>query len=66
MYNLIGGNMKRKEEQNVIIGRKLKEYRENRGYTQEEVAKEIEVNPKHYGRIERGENSCSFKPYNSM
>ena len=59
MYNLIGGNMKRKEEQNVIIGRKLKEYRENRGYTQEEVAKEIEVNPKHYGRIERGENSCT-------
>ena len=59
MYNSIGGNMKRIDEQNVIIGKKLKEYRENRGYTQEEVAKEIEVNPKHYGRIERGENSCT-------
>lgn len=52
--------MKRVEEQNVIIGKKLKEYRENRGYTQEEVAKEIEVNAKHYGRIERGENSCTI------
>ena len=52
--------MKRIEEQNIIIGKKLKEYRENRGYTQEEVAKEIEVNPKHYGRIERGENSCTI------
>ena len=52
--------MKRIEEQNIIRGKKLKEYRENRGYTQEEVAKEIEVNPKHYGRIERGENSCTI------
>lgn len=52
--------MKRVEEQNVVIGKKLKEYRENRGYTQEEVAKEIEVNAKHYGRIERGENSCTI------
>ena len=52
--------MKRIEEQNIIIVKKLKEYRENKGYTQEEVAKEIEVNPKHYGRIERGENSCTI------
>ena len=52
--------MKRVEEQNIIIGKRLKEYRENKGYTQEEVAKEIDVNPKHYGRIERGENSCTI------
>ena len=52
--------MKRVEEQNIVIGKKLKEYRENKGYTQDEVAKEIEVNTKHYGRIERGENSCTI------
>lgn len=52
--------MKRVDKQNIVIGKKLKEYRENRGYTQEDVAKEIEVNPKHYGRIERGENSCTI------
>lgn len=52
--------MKRIEEQNEVVGKKLKEYRENRGFTQEEVAKEISVNPKHYGRIERGENSCTI------
>lgn len=52
--------MKRVEKHNIIVGKKLKEYREIKGYTQDEVAKELEVNAKHYGRIERGENSCTI------
>ena len=38
--------MKRVDEQNIVIGKKLKEYRENRGYTQEDVAKEIDTSIK--------------------
>lgn len=52
--------MKKIESQNIVIGKKLKEYRELRGFTQDDVAKELDVNPKHYGRIERGENSCTI------
>lgn len=52
--------MKKIESQNIVIGKKLKEYRELRGFTQDDVAKELDVNPKHYGRIERGENSCTL------
>lgn len=52
--------MKRIDSQNIIIGKKIKEYRENRKLTQEDVAKELDINSKHYGRIERGENSCTI------
>ncbi|MEG2610526.1 MAG: helix-turn-helix transcriptional regulator, partial [Bacilli bacterium] len=43
---------------NVFIGKRIKEYREYRNYTQEYMSKELEIAPNHYGRIERGENSC--------
>lgn len=52
--------MKNIEKQNIIIGKKIKEYRECNGYTQEEVAHELKISSKHYGRIERGENSCTI------
>ncbi len=45
---------------NVFAGKKIKEYREERELTQEQVAKELDIAPNHFGRIERGENSCTM------
>lgn len=47
-------------ELNTYIGKRIKEYRENRKLTQEYMAKELDVATNHYGRIERGENSCTL------
>lgn len=45
---------------NAYIGKRIKEYRENKGFTQEYMSKELDVATNHYGRIERGENSCTM------
>lgn len=45
---------------NVHIGKRIKEYREAKGYTQEYMSKVLDIAPNHYGRIERGENSCTM------
>lgn len=46
---------------NISLGKKIKEYREFNKLTQEFVAKELDVATNHYGRIERGENSCTLQ-----
>ena len=48
------------KDYNVFVGKKIKEYREDIKLTQEQMAKELDVAPNHYGRIERGENSCTM------
>ena len=48
-------------DDNIYIGKKIKEYREHKNLTQEDMAKELDIAPNHYGRIERGENSCTTK-----
>ena len=45
---------------NSHIGKRIKEYREAKGYTQEYMSKVLDIAPNHYGRIERGENSCTM------
>ena len=45
---------------NSYVGKRIKEYREVKGYTQEYIAKELDIATNHYGRIERGENSCTM------
>lgn len=45
---------------NISLGRKIKEYREYNNFTQEYLAKELDIATNHYGRIERGENSCTI------
>lgn len=45
---------------NSYVGKRIKEYREVKGYTQEYMAKELDIATNHYGRIERGENSCTM------
>ena len=44
----------------IYIGKRIKEYRENKHLTQEYMAKELDIAPNHYGRIERGENACTL------
>ena len=44
----------------IYTGKRIKEYRENKHLTQEYMAKELDIAPNHYGRIERGENSCTL------
>lgn len=54
-------SMKEKDtELNISIGQKIKEYREHMKLTQDFIAKELELATNHYGRIERGENSCTM------
>ena len=45
---------------NISLGKKIKEYREFKNFTQEYLAKELDIATNHYGRIERGENSCTI------
>lgn len=49
------------KEINVYIGKRIKEYREKNKLTQEYMAKELDIATNHYGRIERGENSCTLE-----
>ena len=48
------------KEINVFVGKKFKERREDLNLTQEFMAKELDIAQNHYGRIERGENSCTM------
>jgi len=44
-----------------LIIKFIKNIRIEKGITQEELAEKAQINEKHYGRIERGENSPSLK-----
>ncbi len=37
-----------------LIGKKLKEYRKKAKLTQEEISNKIDIDEKHYGKLERG------------
>ncbi len=52
--------MKSDERINAAVGKRFREYREHKHATQDDIAKELGVAPNHYGRIERGENSCTI------
>lgn len=51
---------------NISLGRKIKEYREHNNFTQEYLAKELDIATNHYGRIERGENSCTISNFSKI
>lgn len=56
--------MKEKDKKlNINLGKKIKEYREYNNFTQEYLAKELDIATNHYGRIERGENSCTISNF---
>ncbi len=42
------------------IGEKIREVREKKNFTQQQMADELEITPNGYGKIERGESSVSF------
>lgn len=44
-----------------LIGKNIKEARENTNFTQADVAKKLGINVNYYARIERGELIPSFK-----
>ena len=43
------------------IGKRLKQIRLNKGYTQEEFSEIIEISPAYYGKIERGCHGLSLE-----
>ncbi len=51
---------------NEELGQKLKEAREKKKLTQEEVAQKAELNANYYASVERGEENISFKKLNKV
>lgn len=49
--------MKTKKE---LLGLRIKEFRENRRYTQDKLAEMVGIDPKHLSRIENGRNYPSL------
>ena len=45
---------------NQIIGQKIRNYRKEQGYNQEDFAEECQISRAYYGRIERGEHSITL------
>ena len=43
-----------------LLGRRIKDLRRMRGYTQEQLAERIEINAKYLSSIERGEENPTF------
>ena len=60
--DLGGFNMKIEQR----IGEKIRDFRKSQKLTQEQVAFNATVDEKHYGRIERGENSPKIKVINDI
>lgn len=59
---------KKKEEKLLYfeIGRRLKEFRENGKYTQEQFAEVLEVNVEHYRRLENGKYALGLKKLETL
>lgn len=53
-----GANMTTKKE---LLGMRIKEFRENRKFTQDKLAEMVGIDPKHLSRIENGRNYPSFE-----
>lgn len=45
---------------NITLGKKIRVYREEQGYNQDEFAEECQLSRAYYGRIERGEHSITI------
>lgn len=45
---------------NKILGKKIRAYREEQGYKQDEFAEECQISRAYYGRVERGEHSITI------
>lgn len=50
-----------KKNKKELLGLRLKEYRENRRYTQDRLAEMVGIDPKHLSRIENGRNYPSLE-----
>lgn len=44
-----------------LLGMRIREFRENRKYTQDKLAEMVGIDPKHLSRIENGRNYPSFE-----
>ncbi len=44
-----------------LLGMRIKEFRENRKFTQDKLAEMVGIDPKHLSRIENGRNYPSFE-----
>lgn len=53
-----GANMTTKKE---LLGMRIKEFRENRKFTQDKLTEMVGIDPKHLSRIENGRNYPSFE-----
>jgi len=52
--------MKREKKLLERVGKKIRKFRKERGYTQEILAEKSDINAKYLGRIERSESSVSL------
>ncbi len=44
----------------IYTGNRIREFRENKKFTQEKMADDLHIVLNQYGRIERGESSCTL------
>ena len=51
---------KTKENQNVLLGRRVRTLRTQKGLTQQELGEKADINYKFLGEIERGQQNPSF------
>lgn len=51
---------KSKENQNVLLGRRIRALRNQKGWTQQELGEKADLNYKFLGEIERGQQNPSF------
>jgi transcriptional regulator with XRE-family HTH domain len=51
---------KTKESQNVLLGRRIRSLRTEKGWTQQELGEKADINYKFLGEIERGQQNPSF------
>lgn len=51
---------------NKILGKKLKELRKSKGYTQQELAELVGIDEKHLSRLENGKFCPSYKTINKF
>lgn len=50
----------------VLLGKRIKELRKNKGFTQELLSEKVGIDPKHLSRIECGVNSPSLDLLNKI
>ena len=53
--------MQHKHSNLIKLGKKIRECRKKKGFSQEEIAAEAELDRAYMGRVERGETNISFQ-----